>query len=221
MLRGMSLTCLLFQMLFMSTSLAEDSKKNVELLKSQPNGCGAGWTVYLVPDSIPLIKCTFKAACDAHDNCYGKCTGRSTDSSAPECEYLRCKADGDLYKSKQCKTSVKFTKLWVEAEKRRSVCDAAIGKDILTNNLGRSVCQAFSYAYEKAVRTFGEVHFQGLDDVTVKIEQSKEDYEGAIREFFVKGSEEEFEAFNASPPSFEEDLKYVPGKGLVNVTDDH
>jgi hypothetical protein len=200
-----------------SGAIAEDARKNAELLASSPNGCGAGWSTYLVLDSIPLLQCTFKAACDAHDNCYGKCSGRMTDPTAPECEYLRCRAGGDLFSSGQCKTSIKLTKLAVEAQKRRKTCDVGLGNDIVANNVGRPVCQAFGYVYEKAVRNFGDPNFQGIDSAPSTIKQSKEEYEAAIREFFRKGTTAEFEKFNASPPSLDSSLKYVEGQGLTNV----
>jgi hypothetical protein len=203
-------------MLVSLAASAEDAKKNAELLGSAPNGCGAGWTVYLVPDSIPLFRCTFRAACDGHDNCYGKCSGRALDTTAPECEYLRCKAGGDLFNSAQCKTSIRLTKLAVEAQARRKTCDLGLGSAIVANNIGRPVCQAFGYAYEKAVRSFGNPNFQGLDNVASTLKQPKEEYEAAIREFFRKGTDAEFAKFNANPPSFELPLKYVEGRGLIN-----
>lgn len=217
MVRDLRALLLFFLFVTSSATWAADAKKNAEMLKSEPNGCGAGWTVYLVPDSIPLFDCSFKEACDAHDNCYGKCTGREKDRAAPECEYLRCKPDGDLYRSRECRTTIKFARLAIEAERRRSQCDVSIGDDILAGNPGRAVCRAFAYAYAKAVKSFGESHFQGLDAVTGSVTQSKEDYEAAIRDFFRKGTEAEFQAFNDSPPSFKKNLKYVPGRGLINV----
>jgi hypothetical protein len=46
--------------------------------------------------------------------------------------------------------------------------------------------------------------------------QSKDDYDAAIRAFFLHGAPEEFEAFNAHPPALDQDLAYVPGQGLIN-----
>jgi len=203
--------------LLLSAALAEDAQKNAELLRSSPNGCGAGWSIYLVPDSIPLLKCTFKAACDGHDNCYGKCTGRALDPAAPECEYLRCRTGGDLFNSAKCLNNIKMIKLAVEAQKRRKTCDVGLGSDIIAGNIGRPVCQAFGYAYEKAVKSFGDPNFIGIDNVASTLTQPKEEYEAAIREFFRKGTDAEFAKFNTSPPSFEAPLKYVEGQGLTNA----
>ena len=206
---------LLLLSLLCATAHADDAKSNAELLKSQPNGCGSGWSVYLVPDSIPLAHCTFRAACDGHDDCYGKCEGRVQDRRAPQCEYLRCREGGDLYNSPRCQSDPKFAKLDREAQKRRSKCDAKIGAKIREINEGKPVCQAFAYVYENAVKRFGDPYFKGIRISSLL--QSKDDYDAAIREFFRRGTPAEFEAFNAHPPSFDGDLSYEPGKGLINV----
>jgi len=210
-------SCLLLLLSQVSIAHAEDAKANAKLLESKPNGCGSGWSVYLVPDSIPLANCTFRAACDEHDGCYGKCEGRVKDRSAPQYEYLRCRTGGDLSTSAKCKTDAKLIKLDREAQKRRSLCDSEIGAKIRKINLGKPVCQAFAYVYEKAVREFGDPHFQGIRATASTPDQSEDEYEEAIREFFRHGSAQEFEAFNARPPSLQAPLKYVPGKGLVNI----
>ncbi len=198
-----------------ATANADDAKKNAELLKSQPNGCGSGWSVYLVPDSIPLAHCTFRAACDGHDDCYGKCEGRVQDRRAPQCEYLRCREGGDLFERPLCQSDPKFAKLDREAQKRRSKCDVEIGAKIREINAGKPVCQAFAYVYENAVKRFGNPFFKGLRISSLL--QSKDDYDRAIREFFRHGTAAEFDAFNAQPPSFDRDLVYVEGKGLINT----
>jgi hypothetical protein len=209
-LRAAALLLLLLQC---TSARADDAKKNVELLKSQPNGCGSGWSVYLVLDSIPLAHCTFRAACDGHDDCYGKCEGRVQDRRAPQCEYLRCRQGGDLFKQPACQSDPKFAKLDREV-KRRSKCDAEIGAKIREINEGRPVCQAFAYVYENAVKRFGDPFFKGLR--ISELLQSKDDYDAAIRAFFLHGAPEEFEAFNAHPPALDQDLAYVPGQGLIN-----
>ena len=205
----------LFLLLHGTTARADDAGSNAKLLKSQPNGCGSGWSVYLVPDSIPLAHCTFRAACDGHDDCYGKCEGRVQDRRAPQCEYLRCREGGDLYKQPRCQSDPKFAKLDREAQKRRSACDKEIGAKIRKINAGKPVCQAFAYVYENAVKRFGDPFFKGIRISSLL--QSKEEYDDAIREFFRRGMPDEFEAFNAHPPSFDRDLTYEPGKGLINV----
>ena len=113
---------LLLLLLQCTSARADDAKKNAELLKSQPNGCGSGWSVYLVLDSIPLAHCTFRAACDGHDDCYGKCEGRVQDRRAPQCEYLRCRQGGDLFKQPACQSDPKFAKL--DRERRSAAANA-------------------------------------------------------------------------------------------------
>jgi hypothetical protein len=110
-----------------------------------------------------------------------------------------------------------LTRLAVEAQKRRKLCDIAIGSKIRLINPGRPVCQAFGYVFEKAVRRFGDAHFQGIDPIPQTLTQSKADYDAAIREFFRQGTVAEFETFNARPPSLDLPLQYIKGKGLVNV----
>jgi hypothetical protein len=214
---GLPALSLLLLFCQISIAHAEDAQANARLLESKPNGCGSGWSVYIVPDSIPLANCTFRAACDEHDGCYGKCEGRVKDRSAPQCAYLRCRKGGDLYASLKCKTDATLTKLERDAQKRRSKCDTEIGAKIREINKGRPVCQAFAYVYEKAVREFGDPHFEGIRATANAPDQSQDDYDRAIREFFLHGSKEEFAAFNARPPSFAEPLKYERGKGLVNI----
>ncbi|MFM9846054.1 MAG: hypothetical protein ACKVP3_02710 [Hyphomicrobiaceae bacterium] len=195
----------------------EDAKENAKLLAAAPNGCGSGWNTYLVPDSIPLLRCTFRKACDDHDGCYGKCLGRVRDPQAPECEYLRCNKDGDLHGTRECDRSVKFAQLAKSAMDRRKTCDVNIGRAIREANTGRPVCQAFAYTYEKAVKDLGESYFAGLDPAAQAVGQPQHEYEQAIREFFELGSPAEFEAFNKNPPSFIAPLKFVRGRGLVNI----
>ena len=158
----------------------------------------------------------FRAACDEHDGCYGKCEGRVKDTSAPQCEYLRCRKGGDLYKSAQCNTDARLKQLESDAQMRRQKCDIAIAAKIREINSGKPVCQAFSYAYEYAVKRFGDPFFKGIRPSANALNQ--EEYERAIREFFLHGSDAEFEAFNANPPDFSKALKYEPGEGLVNVS---
>lgn len=200
-----------------AAALCEDAKENAKLLEAAPNGCGSSWNTYLVPDSIPLLKCTFRKACDDHDGCYGKCLGRIRDPQAPQCEYLRCNKGGDLHGTPECDESIKLAQLFKSAMDRRRSCDVNIGRAIREGNTGRPVCQAFAYVYEKAVKDLGESYFSGLDPTAQAVGQPQHEYELAIREFFKKGSPAEFEAFNTSPPSFTAPLKFVPGRGLVNV----
>jgi hypothetical protein len=199
-----------------SAGRADEAETNAKLLASQPNGCGSGWTVYLTPNSIPLGICTFRAACDEHDGCYGKCEGRVQDTSAPQCEYLRCRKRGDLHGASRCVADGKLNRLEREAQKRRAACDTAIAAKINEINPGKAVCQDFAFIFENAVKVFGDQFFAGARRLANGPHQSQEDYEAAIREFFQHGTPAEFEAFNANRPDLHEAIRYEAGKGLVN-----
>jgi hypothetical protein len=116
MLNRARLFCILLPVFCASIAQAQNAPANAKLLASKPNGCGSSWTIYLVPDSIPVAECTFRPACDQHDNCYGKCEGRAKDIRAPQCAYLRCRSGGDLFNSAQCKTDSNLKRLELEAK---------------------------------------------------------------------------------------------------------
>lgn len=143
------------------------------------NGCGSGWSVHLVPDRFPIADCEFLTSCNRHDVCYGRCSGLATDERAPHCEYLRCKAGGDLFGNAACQTD-RFELLRQQADRRRLVCDSQFYVDISTLNGGKPICRAFAAIYSRAVKWFGEGPFEGMDGrpvaalSEVQVERSKE-----------------------------------------------
>ena len=193
---------------------------------SAVNGCGTGWNTWLVPDSIPILQCTFEQACNGHDLCYGKCESKALDKTAPECEYLRCRDGGDLVGTPRCNGSdLVMAALLGAAQQRRLSCDNRLAQSIRAQNQGKPVCQAFGLVYRFAVRTWADGAFRGIDESGKYLDQSRADYDGAIREFFKSGSEAEFREFAASidgsrpQVNLSEPIKYVKGRGLVNVSE--
>jgi len=185
---------------------------------SVPNGCGTGWNRYLVPDSIPLLKCQFKSACDKHDGCYGRCE-TSVDGV---CEYRRCRRGGDLYGKDICMTDERLLNLNVMASIRRKQCDGSFHSDLRAANPGNIVCAAFAIVYREAVKAFGADVFIGADRFDGP-PQSQDEYEGAIREFFRAGSVQQFEklvegADSGNPVvNFKKAIYYSRSSGLINA----
>ena len=129
---------------------------------AEPNGCGTGWNRYLVPNSVPLAACQFKVSCDQHDICYGKCGDLPADKRPPQCEYLRCRPEGDLFRKQEC-GDVKFVELKKDADGRKRQCDAVFYTNIVNNNPEKPVCRAFAVIYRNAVQYFGGGAFAGID----------------------------------------------------------
>lgn len=182
------------------------------------NGCGSGWSLYFVPDSIKLAECSFKAACDQHDICYGKCEK----SFVGECEYRRCQAGGDLYKNNECKINENLLILMVKANQRKRVCDADLCDKIRKINKGKPICEAFAIVYRDAVRYFGKDKFLGIDGADFNLNQSEKEHLKAIHDFFKNGNEEQFkklyEFFDSGMPiiDFKKPIIFDDNKGLVN-----
>ncbi|MBB5206860.1 hypothetical protein [Chiayiivirga flava] len=197
---------------------ADDLTTNSEAVS---NGCGTGWNRWLVPDSIPMVKCDFVAACHNHDVCYGKCEGRARDPKAPECAYLLCKPGGAKEGSRECVSSVAMTHSITDAEIRRNRCDVALGNEIIANNGNRRVCLTFANVYRNAVKRWGADAFQGIGDGGTILRQKRDDYDGAIRDLFRFGTEAEFERVDAAMARGDLDLEkpiaYVRGRGIVNL----
>jgi hypothetical protein len=183
-----------------------------------PNGCGTGWSVYFVPDSIPLAGCDFSKACDEHDGCYGKCET----SIEGECEYRKCRPGGSLSGSTRCLTDEKLLALASRANQRRLVCDNKLCDKIREVNKGKAICQAFAIIYREAVKTFGDTAFNGLSGEKV-VNQSQDEYVGAVRAFLTVGTEKQFKDFVAAADAgkpkvdFSRPLAYDAPHGLKNV----
>jgi hypothetical protein len=188
---------------------------------TEVDGCGTGWNTWLVPDSLPLLQCNFQSACNKHDQCYGKCEGRALDPKAPHCEYLRCRKGGDLAGSQTCNTNVRLVRVNLAAMERRQKCDVAFEVDIRTDNVRKPVCHAFARVYRLAVKYWGEGAFIGIDPLGRTLGQPMDQYMGAIREFFEKGTPQQFEewAKTTGEPAvdFNAPIRFDPARGLVNI----
>lgn len=191
----------------------------------QTNGCGSGWNVWVVPDSIPLARCTFASCCNDHDFCYGKCEGR-TDS---QCSYLRCKRGGDLFRSDRCKTDMSLVKSALDANKRRATCDNKFYEDMRAINKGKWVCEALAIVYRDAVKEWGDASFSGVDAIAAvpAWKQSPSAYNAALREFFKSGSQEQFASFVKAADQgqplvqLKQPVRFDRARGLVNVRVDN
>jgi hypothetical protein len=187
----------------------------------EPNGCGSGWSTNFVPDSISLLKCNFKSACDAHDICYGACLKGGANEGKPECEYLRCRKGGNLAGKPECENA-KFIRLLASANVRRKSCDKALAEDIISANVGKPACAAFAIIYRDAVRNFGASNFIGIEGSISHITQSPKDYYFAIDEFFRLGSEGDFVNFIMAQNTpnrainFKCNIYYKNDRGLIN-----
>lgn len=186
----------------------------------QMNGCGSGWSLYFVPNRIPLAACEFKAACDGHDICYGACLKGGTLFGKRECDYLRCRPGGDLFRKEACDDG-EMTQLTAQAVNRRASCDSSLCDSIRAANKGKMICEAFAVIYREAVKEFAKGAFSGVGSNAAK-RQSQEAYIGAISEFIQRGSDAEFKAFLEQADQgrlaidFNEPLDYAQGSGLKN-----
>lgn len=186
--------------------------------KTGPNGCGTGWNRYLVPNSIPLLRCKFEEACNAHDTCYAKCEGRLDN----ECEYRRCRKGGDLHGKIVCETDERLISLGVNAYQRRKTCDKNLYSNIKTLNSDRMSCRAFAVIYRDAVKLFGDSAFIGIDEAP-NLTQQQEDYEKAIRDFFANGTEAQFKRIveedeaGRKAVDMKRNIRFLPDRGLVNT----
>lgn len=122
-----------------------------------PNGCGAADGMK-VPDTI--LGCNFRAACEAHDNCYSACMNGGMTAGQPQCEYLRCLIGGDLFGSELCKTE-KYTSLQGQAIGRKASCDAQFFQVMANDNAG--YCRLFARGYQAAVIFGGKGSFNGME----------------------------------------------------------
>lgn len=191
--------------------------------QTMPNGCGSGWSRWLVPNSLPLLKCKFESSCNAHDICYGQCEGRQDDPKHPECAYLACKPGGALYGSSKCETDIDMVDNLANAASRRKRCDVTLADNIRKANTDRPVCQAFAKVYKLAVQRFGWDPFIGIDPTSARAGQSQEDFDNELRKFFLNGTDQQFNRFVQATESsgasvdFSKPIKFDSGVGLVNT----
>jgi len=208
------LFCFLLSIITSTSILANQEASE----KTSPNGCGTGWNRYFVPDSIPIVQCSFEVACDEHDICYGKCENSITG----DCEYRRCREGGDLYKNTKCKTDENILHSGVKAGLRRLQCDTEFYQKLRTINKGKFVCEAFAIVYRDAVKNWGEGAWNGIARFEGPT-QDQDEYEKAIRDLFSKGTEEQFKGIvdaditGSKSINLKRPIKYDSIKGLVNI----
>ncbi|OEZ90941.1 hypothetical protein JAB9_51360 [Janthinobacterium sp. HH107] len=186
-----------------------------------PNGCGSGWNVWVVPNSIPLLVCSFASCCNDHDTCYSHCEGRIDG----ECAYMRCKEGGDLYHSPRCTQDIRLVKSTVDAINRKHLCDNNFYIAMRSINRGKPPCEALAIVYRDAVKVWGDPSFNGMGNAeTVPAwKQAKEQYDGALQEFFLKGTASQFEDFvrrtdeRVRPTNLSLPLKFDQQRGLINI----
>lgn len=183
------------------------------------NGCGSGWSRPFVPDKIQFLGCYFKKACDQHDYCYGAC---ESETKSPECEYLRCKDNGDLVGEPIC-DSVQYRDLREKSEKRKKICDLKFAEDLAQSNRGNGKCLFFAWLYPKAVQLFGSSSFVGIDPGSVSLSQDDVDLSlVSINNFITNASTEELQNFQSRIDNgtqvinFSRPLHYNKSKGLFN-----
>ncbi len=208
-----------------AAALALGSALSAHGQPAPPNGCGTGWNAYLVPDSIRLASCSFRAACDTHDACYDKCrTPQSADASSQVCAYLHCRRDGKFYGQDICRSEY-FEKSKWDADQRRTKCDGAFYSNLLDINRGRAICEAFSLFYLKAVEKFGSGAFFGAAPVSAAREDEvpfNATSRKAIEDFFNSATEQQYmqliEDLRRPTPAVDpsKPLMYDPARGLRN-----
>lgn len=189
----------------------------------ETNGCGTGWNRYLVPDRIKILGCEFRAACDSHDICYGKCSNYGKDSSPPQCQYLRCEKGGDLWGTEVC-DSVPFKKNRIAADLRRAECDAKFMINISKLNPENRRCDIFSGFYPFVVRALGGNNFLGMENSpTASLSEAERiEYANAINLAFSTLPDDElaeiFEQTQGDKPTLDlsKPIEFDPRFGLRN-----
>lgn len=151
----------LFLLVFFSLcALGGIAGAQVTPIQCKPNGCGpGGWLGVLVPNTP--VGCDFKAACDQHDICYGKCIGGcSPIAGTPAC-------DGD------CKAR--------KPEKEK--CDRAFVFKMKADNPGTWMCEKVADDYYWFVSNCGCSFFQGfVGNIAVMSEAQREQYRQSFEE---------------------------------------
>lgn len=155
------------------------------------SGCGAGITAWLTPNSIPVLRCEFGHACNAHDACYGKCEGLKPQLTSDECSYLQCKRGGLNYGRAVCEEDVTLVNSLVEAKTRRGKCDVAFMTDLRKLNVDSPPCRAFAEVYVVAVQFLGEKHFAGARPSGPPVRQTRDQYDAVLRQFFALATDDQ------------------------------
>jgi hypothetical protein len=188
-----------------------------------PNGCGTGWNRYLVPDRIKLVGCEFKAACDAHDICYGACESGGAQAKESQCEYLRCQSGGNLHGQAIC-DDAQFRKLRIASVNRRAECDGKFLIKLQEINPEKPHCTLFTALYPFAVRVLGGKAFIGADSLDAQYsEEEKRKYAEALNQLFEKWPQEKLRQFEAdfkagnTKLDMTKPIRFDATRGLINV----
>lgn len=121
-------------------------------------------------------------------------------------------------------TDERLVGLAINAALRRDACDAQFYTDLQRLNVGKIVCRAFAVIYRSAVKRWGDDAFIGVDVVPSALtQQSREDYEKAIREFFRNGTDAQFRRIveedeaGSKAVDMKRPLGFTRDKGLFNL----
>lgn len=193
---------------------------------AQGNGCGTGWSAYLVPDSISLAGCTFVNACNTHDVCYGRCEKPVIEELDQICLYRKCRSKGALFGKEACEQEP-YLASELAARERKTSCDRVFYTDLRQLNQGKPICEAFSALYFKAVAAFGQSAFIGVAPPGAKEGELPftPGSRKAIKDFFDQADEaqlrqliEQLDRPSPARPPLDPSrpLMYVPGQGLRN-----
>lgn len=189
---------------------------------AEPNGCGSGWSTFVVPDRIKLLGCEFKASCDLHDKCYSIC-----DSSLEGiCEYRRCRTGGDLFGQDVCSEDKRLVDLIKAAQTRRDSCDVKLGDDIRNGNPNKWGCKALGVLYRYAVKEWGDGNFAGYGSRSQPLawKQQQAAYNKALTDFLEHATQDDLKEFVESADSSTPvvnlcgRLRYSRDGGLENLT---
>lgn len=187
------------------------------------NGCGSGWNVYLVPDSLPLAGCVFRPSCDRHDACYGACEKAVIADDDATCAYRRCRSGGALFGAAICETFF-YEDSERQAQQRKQRCDRDFYADLRGLNRGLTVCEAFALLYTRAVEMFGQSAFRGVAPPGGKPGELPftEESRRAISDFFAQADEQQLQQLirdlERPQPVLDptQPLVFEPGRGLRN-----
>jgi hypothetical protein len=125
--------------------------------------CGSGFTSALVPDSIG--GCQFKAACEAHDMCYGA-----------------CEVGGSKFGTSYCG----LNEISIARLAAKQQCDIQFYEDIAKNNGDSLVCRSLGGIYLVGVALGGQGPFNGrpaAPGLMLAIAQNSDSKEDASAKF--------------------------------------
>lgn len=93
----------------------------------------------------------------------------------------------------------------------------------MTTNPGKKSCEAFAQVYFRAVQYLGESSFRGVTRVGTASSQTRADYDSAIRQFFIEGTDKQFEVLleslagaSQNPLDLSRAIEFDSKRGLAN-----